>query len=221
MLKDWILRSSSRRYICKLVSIVTGIAVVAFVTLERLTALSIVLWTASPLVLFWLVDVGLATEQRRCIELLKKNPAKDDPSALLWEGGDAGLFRFVRALVSLSTWPFYFVLFALIGFGGNEITKANREVEAKAAEKVATIAPAPPYYQQGKMPTGPVRPPNAPIPINPVNSATQRFTPPQFATPPRFPVPNSRPAVPPPKIAMTPTPLPSPASSPTPPAKNP
>lgn len=205
MLKDWILRSSPRRYICKVASVITGIAILALPAIEKLTAFATVLWIASPLLLFWLMDAGMAAEQRRCIELLKKDPTEEDPSVLLWGDGDASIVWFFRGLISLSIWPFYLVLFGLVAFGGKEITKANREAEVKAAERVA------PYFQQGNMPGMPQRSTIIPFNQQPVNANMQRFTPPPFATPPRF----NRPAATPPKVVVTP---PSSLASPSAPA---
>jgi hypothetical protein len=213
MLKDWILRSSSQKYICKVVSIVGGVVVLAVSTVDKLTAFATVLWTVAPLLLLSLMDAGLSAEMRRCADLLKKNPTKDDPSVILWEGGDAGLFRFFRELISLSIWPFYLILFGLIVFGAEEITKSNIQAEAKEAEKIATV---PQHYQAGNIPVAPARQTTFNQP--PLNPAMQRFTPLPFATPPRFNVP-ARPATTPPKPLVTPPS--SPASSPAPAVKNP
>lgn len=212
MLKDRLLRHSSQRYICNVVSAVGGVVVLALTAIDKLTSFATVLWIASPLLLFWLMDAGLAAEQRRCVDLLKQNPTTEVPAALWEEGGDTGVFRFFRELISPSIWPFYLVLFGLITFGGKEITKANRETEAKTVEKVA------PYFQQGNMPVMPQRSTILPLNQQPVNANIQRFTPPPFATPPRFNLPNRAVATPP-KTLMTPS-FP-PASSPAPAVKNP
>jgi len=188
---------------------VGGVVVLALTTIGKLTVFSTALWIASPLLLFWLMDVGLVAEQRRCIDLLKNNPKEEDASGVLGEGGADSIFRFFRELISLSIWPFYLVLFGLITFGGKEITKANREAEAKAAEKVV------PYFQQGNMPVMPQRSTNMPFNQQPLNQNIQRFTPAPFATPPRF----NRPVATPPKTLITPA-FP-PASSPAPAVKIP
>jgi len=218
MIEDWILRSSSQRFIGKLVCAALGVTVLAFAVIEKLTAAVSVFWIASPLLLFWLLDTGLAAGQRRCAELLKKNPTKGDASVLLWEGGDAGLGRFCRELISLSVWPFYLILFALIYFGGEEITKVNREAAAQAEQKAASAATVSPYYQRGNMPVAPMRQPNGAMPFNQMNPALQRFTPAPFSTPPRFTLPNRPPVTP----ARVTTPASSlPGNSPAPAVKNP
>jgi len=171
--------------------VVGGIAVLAVTTIEKLTVFSAMLWIASPLVLLWLMDAGLAAEQRRCIELLKRNEETS-------ECVQASILDFFRALVSVSVLPFYLALFGLIAFGGKEIAKANREVEAKAAEKAVR------YYQQGNMPDMPQR--STILPFN-QNPPMQRFTPSPFGTPPRF-MGTHRPVVTPPKLMVTPTALP-------------
>lgn len=211
MLQNLILSYASRRNVFKLVAVLAGVGVLAFASVEKIAAVSVVLWTASPLVLLWLLDVGLAAGQRRYAEWMKENPEKEDPSVVLWDGGIADVFRFFRELISLSIWPFYLILFALIGFGGREITKANKEA-AEAAQKAAAVVPAPPYYQQSNVPPFPNR---SAVPFNP---AMQRFTPSPFPTPPRFPT-SVRPFATPPKVSMTPPS--SPNSSPAPAMKNP
>ncbi|WP_042725896.1 hypothetical protein [Chthoniobacter flavus] len=202
-----------------MISVAGGIAILAFATTGKITAVSPVLWIASPLVLLWLLDIGLASGQRHCAELLKKNPAKEDASVLLWEGGDASLGRFCRELISLSIWPFYLILFALIYFGGKEITKTNQEAAAQAEKKAATATAAmSPYSPQSSMPFGQARQPNnGPMPFNRTNPALPRFTPAPFPTPPRFTMPSRPPATP----VRFATPPPAPNNSPAPAVKNP
>jgi hypothetical protein len=65
MLKDRILRSASRRFICESASIVGGILILMLATMERLTVQSTVLWIAAPLILLSLMDAGYAAEQCR------------------------------------------------------------------------------------------------------------------------------------------------------------
>lgn len=86
MLKDWILRCSSQRYVCKVVAVVGGVVVLALTAGGKLTAFTPVLWVASPLLLFWWMDAGLAAERRCGVDLLKKDPTKDDTSVLLLGG---------------------------------------------------------------------------------------------------------------------------------------
>lgn len=53
MLKDWIFRFWSQRYICKVISIVGGIAIMGLAAIEKLTGFSTILWVSSPMLLFW------------------------------------------------------------------------------------------------------------------------------------------------------------------------
>lgn len=218
MLKDLILRHSTHRFICKLVTILGGGVALVLVLVERVISTSGVYWTAAPLVLFWLLDAGYAAEQRRCADVLKKNPTREDPSALVWEGGDAALSRFFRSLISLSTWPFYLLLFGLIAGGGDQIARANRQAAIEiAAARPQPVTPLPSYYPPKNMPGNALRPNNGQMPFNPVNPSVNRFTPSPFPTPPRFTMP-SRPPVTPVRFA---TPPPSPTNSPAPAVKNP
>jgi hypothetical protein len=214
MLKDLILRYSSRRFVCKLICLLGGLAILSLGEIEKITTFAMFLWLAAPLLMLWLSEVGYDSEQRRCVELLKKNPTKEDPSVLLWEGGDASLFRFCRSLISLSTWPFYLVLFSVVGFGGREIVRMNQEVIAKYPHEIVSATPA--YHQSTPRPVFPT-PQRSVFNQSPLNPNIQRFTPLPFVTPPRFNVPNRSVATPPKTLV---TPSSSPASSPAPAVKN-
>lgn len=188
MLKNRILRCSSFRYVCKLVCIAGGVAVLALAVGEKLPAALPVYWVASPLLLLWLLDTGLAAERDRWVDSLRKNSGKEEIP--LGESGEVSVGVFFRKLISLSIWPFYLILFTLIGFGGREIAGANKEA-VEAAQKTAAVAtPVVPHYPQGNVPPLPNRPTMS------FNPATQRFTPLPFPTPPRFPPPNHPPVSP-------------------------
>ena len=235
MLQNLIVSYSSRRGVCKLVAVLAGAGVLGLAVVGKVTSTGSLWWVAAPLGLLWLVDTGYGAEQRRCAAALKKNPAKDYPAVALWEGGDTGIFRFFGELLSLSIWPFYLILFLVIGFGGKEIARANKEAAeaAEAAQKAAIAAAAPlaPRYPQSSVPLLPNRSNNNPMSLNP---GMPRFTPAPFPapfpTPPRFPTP-ARPFPTPPKLSMTPAAAPAaspnsapgatPASSPATAPKNP
>lgn len=206
-----------QRSVCRFAAIAFGFAIMGVGIIEKIGEFGEALWLLAPLTLLWLLDIGSAAEQRRCIELLRKNPGKEDPAAWIWEGGDVAIFRFFRSSVSLSVSPFYIVLFCFLFFGGQEIVRINKEQAARSAHELALGTPAPtPYAPVGtpiRVPSTLQRPILNSSSFN--NQPVQRFTPPPFSTPPRVAVPASRMPTTPPKSV---TPASSPVATPTTPA---
>jgi hypothetical protein len=231
MLKELILRYSSRRASFKLAGALAGVAILLVGTIEKVGVGKGYLWMAAPLLLLGFAEAGYAGEQRRCIDLLKKGNGADDLSALVPESAGASVVRFGFAVLSPSIWPFYLVLFGLVAFGGEEIARANREVASQAIHALNANVAAPGYIQTSNgpviLPSIPQRPGNGAFPANrpPLNPALQRVTPPVFATPPHMNIP-VRSSTPPHAAPVTPPPVssqsvnPAPAS-PVPGAKNP
>ena len=195
MLKDLILRYTSRRATFKLAAVLAGMAILLIGATEKVGIGKGFCWMGAPLLLLGLVEAGYAAEQRRCVELWKKNGEGDDVAALSSEPVGASVVRFVFAVLSLSIWPFYLAVFALVAFGGEEITKASREATVQAIHNLNAGAVPQPYLQAPNgafiSPNMPQRPPVAPTTANrpPLNPALQKVTPPPFATPPKFVAP--------------------------------
>jgi hypothetical protein len=229
MLKDLILRYTSRRSTFKLAAVLAGVAILLVGTIEKVGVGQGFLWMAAPLLLLGLAEAGCAAEQRRCLELLKKGDAAAEIAALVPESAGASVVRFAFAVLSPSIWPYYLTLFALVAFGGEEISKANRSAAAQAIHVLNGNPAGQPYIQTSNgpvaLPTLPQRPGAVPVNRPPLNPALQRVTPPVFPTPPHMNVP-TRSFTPPQAAPVTPGFVPpqtapfAPAS-PAPGAKNP
>ncbi|EDY17950.1 hypothetical protein CfE428DRAFT_4689 [Chthoniobacter flavus Ellin428] len=189
MLKDRILRCSSRSHTCKLLTIVGGVTVQAFAVAEKLVALTPILWVSAPLALCWAMDVGYVAEQRRSLDLLEDGQDKADLSCVPRGGDGDSIIRFLRAFISVSTWPFYVALLALISFGGGQIAKANRDTAAQTLRNPPLATRIPASFPPVNPPFAPVRSANAPPSFNQGKLPTQRLTPAPFSTAPHFPTP--------------------------------
>ena len=126
MLPDIIHRYSSQRATCKQWSVLLGVAILLVGALGKVSAANL-LWTAAPLLLLGLAEAGYAGQERRCVDILKSRKGNEEVSALLPEAASASILRTAVAAMSVSVWPFYLGLFAIVAAGGGAMTSPGKE----------------------------------------------------------------------------------------------
>jgi hypothetical protein len=118
---------SSHRAACKQWSAGLGVLILLIGGLAGLNPTKM-LWAAGPLLLLGLVEAGYAAQERRYAELLKAKKISEETPALLPEPASASVVRTTFAALSLSIWPFYLGLFAIVGIGGEEMAASNKKM---------------------------------------------------------------------------------------------
>ncbi|EDY15971.1 hypothetical protein CfE428DRAFT_6490 [Chthoniobacter flavus Ellin428] len=128
-------RYSAYRAACKQWSAGLGVLILLVAALASLNATKL-LWVAAPLLLIGLVEAGYAAQERRCAELLRAN--KGD-AGLAPEAASASVVRTTFAALSLSIWPFYLGLFALVAIGGEQMAASGKKALAVNATRPVSL----------------------------------------------------------------------------------
>jgi len=122
MLNETIGQLSSHRAACKRWSIFLAVAILIAGGLGKLSTASL-LWAASPLLLLALTEAGYAAEQGRCPEFFRHGKGDETLEVLPSESTMVSSRRFGSALVSISIWPFYLALWAVVLAGAFELPR--------------------------------------------------------------------------------------------------
>lgn len=117
-------RVSSYRATCKLWSVGLGVVILLIGGLAGVAPVKM-LWAAGPLLLLGLVEAGYAAQERRYAELLKAKKGNEEIAVLPPEAASASLVRTAVAALSLSVWPFYLGLFAMVAIGGQQMAASG------------------------------------------------------------------------------------------------
>ncbi|HSI10737.1 MAG TPA: hypothetical protein VK961_01775 [Chthoniobacter sp.] len=123
---------SSRRAACKQWSAALAVIILLVGGMVGLHPTKM-MWAAGPLVLIGLVEAGFAGQEKRFAELLTDKNGNAEMVVLQPEAGIASVLRTTFAALSLSIWPFYLTLFALVAVGGAEMASIDKKNAAAYA----------------------------------------------------------------------------------------
>ena len=139
-------RYSFHRAACKQWSVGLGVIILLVGGLAGVNPTKM-LWAAGPLLLLGLVEAGYAAQERRYAELLKGKKGNEEISVLPPEAASASVVRTAVAALSLSVWPFYLGLFAMVAIGGQQMAAsgqntmvAGRSLNGASTGMVQTVA---------------------------------------------------------------------------------
>lgn len=136
MLVDIVHRYSAHRAACKQCSVALGIAILLVGALGKVAPANL-LWAAAPLLLLGLAEAGYAGQERRCLELLKGKKGNEEVVALLPEAANASILRTAVAAMSVSIWPYYLGLFAIVAVGSGALTSPEKGATMQATAQIA------------------------------------------------------------------------------------